>query len=96
VLLILCSLLFFVLELAGLVYGVAARRTVLGKVATGISGIFLGISALLMALVITDWVNSGPVGGDFSFLAVLLGVVVVLSLVVSLVLFGLFRANWLR
>ena len=92
-LVLLCSLLFLTLELAAFVFGLAARRTVLGKAAVGLSGVLLALATFSFAYVLTirlDRGNAGWLEGT-PFWAVVMGVL----LVISLVIFALFRANWL-
>jgi hypothetical protein len=92
-LVLLCSLLFLILELVALIYGLAARRTVLGMAAVGLSAILLALSAYLFAYVLTirlDRRDAGWLKGT-PFCAVILGVL----LVISIVLFALFRTKWL-
>lgn len=92
-LVLLCSLFFLIIELVALIYGLAARRTVLGKAVVGLSTILLALSTFLFANVLTirldrrdaGWLKGSP------FWAILLGVL----LVISIVLFALFRAKWL-
>jgi hypothetical protein len=92
-LVLLCSLLFLILELVAFVCGLAARRTVLGKAAVGLSGILLALSTLAFAYVLTirlDRRNAGWLEGT-PFWVIVMGVL----LVISLVIFALFRAKWL-
>jgi hypothetical protein len=93
VLALLCSLLFLVLEFVALAYGLAASRTVLGKVAVGISGVLLGLSSILLAFGLTiclDNENAGWLAGTPFWV-----IMVAVLLAVSLAFFGLFRAKWL-
>ena len=92
-LVLLCSLLFLTLELAAFVFGLAARRTVLGKAALGQSGVLLALSAFAFAYVLTirlDRRNAGWLEGT-PFWVIVTGVL----LVISLVIFALRRAKWL-
>jgi hypothetical protein len=87
----LCSLLFLVLEFVALAYGLAARRTMLGKAAVGISGALMGLSSILFAFGLTiclDNENAGWLTGT-PFWVIMVAVV----LAVSLAFFGLFRAK---
>jgi hypothetical protein len=91
VLAFLCSLLFLVLEFVALAYGLAARRTVLGKAAVGISGALLGLASILFAFGLTiclDNENAGWLAGA-PFWVILVAVL----LTISLAFFGLFRAK---
>jgi hypothetical protein len=93
-LVLLGSLLFLILELVALGFGLAARRTVLGKAAVGLSGILLALATLSFAYVLTirlDRRNAGWLEGT-PFGVIVMGVL----LVISLVIFALFRAKWLR
>jgi hypothetical protein len=88
-----CSLLFLILELAAFVYGLAARRKMLGKAAVGLSGILLALSTISFAWVLTirlDRRNAGWLKGT-QFWVIEMGVL----LVISLVLFALIRGKWL-
>jgi hypothetical protein len=92
-LVLLCSLLFLTLELAALVFGLAARRTVLGKAAVGLSGVLLTLATFSFAYVLTirlDRRNAGWLEGT-PFWVIVMGVL----LVISVVIFALFRAKWL-
>jgi hypothetical protein len=92
-LVLLCSLLFLTLELVGFVFGLAARRTVLGKVAVGLSGVLLALATFSFAYVLTirlDRRNAGWLEGT-PFWVIVMGVL----LVISLVIFALFQAKWL-
>ena len=92
-LVLLCSLLFLTLELAAFVFGLAARRTVLGKAAVGLSGVLLALATFSFAYVLTirlDRGNAGWLEGT-PFWVIVMGVL----LVISLVIFALFRAKWL-
>ena len=92
-LVLLCSLLFLTLELVAFAFGLAARRTVLGKAALGQSGVLLALSAFAFAYVLTirlDRRNAGWLEGT-PFWVIVMGVL----LVISLVIFALFRAKWL-
>ena len=92
-LVLLCSLLFLTLELAAFVFGLAARRTVLGKAAVGLSGVLLALATFSFAYVLTirlDRRNAGWLEGA-PFWVIVMGVL----LVISLVIFALFRAKWL-
>jgi hypothetical protein len=93
VLALLCSFLFLVLEFVALAYGLAARRTVLGKVVVGISGVLLGLSSILvafgLAVCFANEAAGWPLGTTFGV------VLVAVLLVISLCLLGLFRAKWL-
>ena len=90
---LLCSLLFLTLELAAFIFGLAARRSVLGKAAVGLSGVLLALATLSFAYVLTirldrrnaEWLEGTP------FWVIGMGVLLVLSLVI----FALFRAKWL-
>lgn len=93
-----CSLLFLVLELIAVSYGLAARHTVLGKAGVGLSAILLALSTFLFAYVLSirlDRRDAGWLKGT-PFWAIESGVL----LVISIVLFGLFarigRASNLR
>jgi hypothetical protein len=93
VLVLLSAVAFLVLEFIALAYGLAARRTVLGKVATGISALLLGLSSIVLAAALTicldNWNAGWLTGAPFwALLAVFL-------LVISLGLCGLFRTRWL-
>jgi hypothetical protein len=90
---LLCSLLFLTLELAAFIFGLAARRSVLGKAAVGLSGVLLALATLSFAYVLTirlDRGNAGWLEGT-PFWVIVMGVL----LVISLVIFALFRAKWL-
>ena len=92
-LILVCSLLFLILELVALICGLAARRRVLGKAVVGLSAILLALSTLLFAYVLTirlDRRDAGWLKGT-PFWAVMLGVLLVLSVV----LFALIRTKWL-
>jgi hypothetical protein len=92
-LVLLCSLLFLVIELVALIYGLAARGTVLGKAVVGLSTILLALATFLFAYVLTirlDRRDAGWLKGT-PFWAIVLGVL----LVISMVLFALFRGKWL-
>ena len=92
-LVLLCSLLFLTLELAAFIFGLAARRSVLGKAAVGLSGVLLALATLSFAYVLTirlDRRNAGWLEGT-PFWVIVMGVL----LVISLVIFALFRAKWL-
>ena len=92
-LVLLCSLLFLILELLAFVFGLAARRTVLGKAAVGLSGVLLALATLSFAYVLTirlDRRNAGWLEGT-PFWVLVMGVLLVLALVI----FALFRAKWL-
>ena len=92
-LVLLCSLLFLALELVAFAFGLAARRTVLGKAAVSLSGVLLALSALAFAYVLTirlDRRNAGWLEGT-PFWVIVTGVL----LVISLVIFALRRAKWL-
>jgi hypothetical protein len=87
-----CSLLFLILELVAFVFGLAARRTLLGKAAVGLSGVLLALATLSFASVLTirlDRGNAGWLEGT-PFWVIVMGVL----LVISLVIFALFRAKW--
>ena len=86
---LLCSVLFQLLELVAIVYGLAARRTALGKVAVGISGILLGLSILLVAFVLTIVLDNAFGWADTAFWPLMC-----ILLAVSLVVLVLFRAKW--
>ena len=90
---LLCSLLFLTLELAAFIFGLAARRSVLGKAAVVVSGVLLALATLSFAYVLTlrlDRRNAGWLEGT-PFWVIVMGVLLVLSLVI----FALFRAKWL-
>jgi hypothetical protein len=92
-LVLLCSILFLALELVAFVYGLAARHTVLGKAAVGLSGILLALSTVSFAWVLTirlDRHNAGWLKGT-PFWVTEMGVL----LVISIALFALFRTKWL-
>jgi hypothetical protein len=92
-LVLLCSVLFLILELIAFVYGLAARRTVLGKVAVGLSGILFALSTFSLAWVLTirfDRRNAGWLKGT-PFWVIEMGVL----LVISMVLLALSRVKWL-
>ena len=92
-LVLLCSLLFLILELVAFVCGLAARRTVLGKAAVGLSGVLLALATFSFASVLTirlDRGNAGWLEGT-PFWVIVTGVL----LVISLVIFALRRAKWL-
>jgi hypothetical protein len=91
-LVLLCSLLFLALELVAFAFGLAARRTVLGKAALGLSGVLLALAAFLFAYVLTIRLDSGDAGWleGTPFWVIVTGVL----LVISLVIFALFRAKW--
>jgi hypothetical protein len=92
-LVLLCSLLFLILELVALVFGLAARRTLLGKAAVGLSGVLLALATFSFASVLTirlDRGNAGWLEGT-PFWVIVMGVL----LVISLVIFALYRAKWL-
>ncbi len=91
-LVLLCSLLFLILELVAFVYGLAARRTMLGKAAVGLSGILLALSTFLFAWVLTirlDRRNAGWLKGTQFWV-----IEMCVLLVISLVLFALIRGKW--
>ena len=88
-----CSLLFLIIQLVAFVYGLAIRHTLPGRIAVGLSGILLVVSTILFAWVLTirldrrntpEWLKGAP------FWLIETGVL----LVVSFVLFALFRAKW--
>jgi hypothetical protein len=90
---LLCSLLFLTFELAAFIFGLAARRSVLGKAVVGLSGVLLALATLSFAYVLTirlDRRNAGWLEGT-PFWVIVMGVL----LVISLVIFALFRAKWL-
>jgi hypothetical protein len=67
---------------------------VLGKVGVGISGVLLGLSILIFAFVLTIWLDTEKAGW---FKGTPFGVIITgIVLVLSLALFGLFRAKWLK
>jgi hypothetical protein len=83
------------LELLAFVFGLAARHTVLGKAALGLSGILLALSTLSFAYVLTirlDRPDAGWLQGT-PFWVMVMGVLLVISLIVfhllSLLFFGL-------
>jgi hypothetical protein len=90
-LLLFCSLLFLILEFVALANGLAAWRTVPGKVAIGLSGIMLVFSTFLFAWGLTirldrrdaGWLQGTP----------LWAVETTVLMAISLVLFGLFRTG---
>jgi hypothetical protein len=91
-LVLLCSFLFLILELIALIYGLAVRRTVLGKAAVGLSAILLALSTLVFAYVLTlrldrreaGWLKGTP------FWVIFMGVLLVVA---SIVLFAFFRVQ---
>jgi hypothetical protein len=91
-LVLLCSLLFLILELLAFVFGLAARRTLLGKAAVGLSGVLLALATISFAYVLTirlDRGNAGWLEGT-PFWVIVMGAL----LVISFVIFALFRAKW--
>ena|ERR1700722_18555279 len=86
------SVIFLTLELIAIVYGLAARRTVPGKVAVGMSGILLGLSILIFAFVLTTVLDNAFGWAGTPFWPIIMCVL----LAISLLLFGLFRAKWLK
>ena len=90
---LLCSLLFLILELVAFAVGLKARRKPLRKAAVGLSGLLLALSTFSFAWVLTirlDRGNAGWLEGT-PFWVIVMGVL----LVISLVIFALFRAKWL-
>jgi hypothetical protein len=88
---LLCSLLFLTLELAAFIFGLTARRSVLGKAAVGLSGVLLALATLSFAYVLTirlDRRNAGWLEGT-PFWVLVMGVLLVLALVI----FALFLAK---
>ena len=88
-----CSLLFLVLESVALAYGLAARRTLLGKAAIVLSGALLGLSSVLVAFGLTICLDNETAGwlAETPFWVVMVAVL----LAESVAFVGLFGAKWL-